>query len=78
MAFRKGRIAAIIATARKLAVIIWNMVIKREPYKKELAQVSSQKQKALKLKQIEKKLYALELNKEELDKLFLRSSLAVS
>lgn len=78
IAFRKGRIAAIIATARKLAVIIWNMVTKREPYQKEQVQVSSQKQKALKLKQIEKKLYALELNKEELDRLFLRSSLAVS
>ncbi len=78
IAFRKGRIAAIIATARKLAVIIWNMVTKKEPYRKELVQVSSQKQKALKLKQIEKRLYALELNKEELDRLFLRSSLAVS
>lgn len=78
IAFRKGRIAAIIATARKLAVIIWNMVIKKEPYKKELVQVNSEKQKALKLKQIEKKLYALELNKDELDKLFFRTSLAVS
>jgi transposase len=77
IAFRKGRLAAIIATARKLAVIIRNMVIKKEPYKKELAQVNSEKQKALKLKQLEKRLYALELNKEELDKLFFRSSLAV-
>ncbi|MBD2705817.1 hypothetical protein IC229_34780 [Spirosoma sp. BT702] len=28
IAFKKGRIAAIIATARKLAVIIWNMINK--------------------------------------------------
>jgi hypothetical protein len=30
--FRKGRVSAISATARKLAVIIWNMVVKAVPY----------------------------------------------
>lgn len=30
--FRKGRVSAISATARKLAVIIWNMVVKNIPY----------------------------------------------
>ncbi|UAM99119.1 IS110 family transposase [Polaribacter litorisediminis] len=30
--FRKGRVSAITATARKLAVIIWNMVVKGVPY----------------------------------------------
>jgi transposase len=30
--FRKGRTSAISATARKLAVIIWNMVVKNVPY----------------------------------------------
>jgi transposase len=29
---RKGRVSAISATARKLAVIIWNMVVKNKPY----------------------------------------------
>ena len=29
---RKGRVSAISATARKLAVIIWNMVVKKVPY----------------------------------------------
>jgi transposase len=33
--FRKGRTSAISATARKLAVIIWNMVIKKLPYNNE-------------------------------------------
>jgi uncharacterized membrane protein len=33
IAFRKGRAAAISATARKLAVIIWNMIVKKIPYK---------------------------------------------
>jgi hypothetical protein len=30
---RKGRAAAIIATARKIAVVIWNMLTKKEEYK---------------------------------------------
>ncbi len=32
IAYKKGRGAAITATARKLAVIIWNMVVKKEPF----------------------------------------------
>ena len=30
--YRRGRSAAISATARKLAVIIWNMIVKKIPY----------------------------------------------
>lgn len=33
VAYRKGRTVAVSATARKLAVIIWNMVVKQIPYK---------------------------------------------
>jgi transposase len=33
VAYKKGRAAAITATARKLAVIIWNMVVKKQEYK---------------------------------------------
>lgn len=32
IAYKKGRAAAITATARKLAVIIWNMIVKRQQY----------------------------------------------
>jgi transposase len=32
VAYKKGRAAAITATARKLAVIIWNMIVKNESY----------------------------------------------
>ena len=32
IAFRKGRQAAITATARKIAVIIWNMITKKQAY----------------------------------------------
>jgi len=41
IAYRKGRMAAITATARKLAVIIWNLVVKKkmyEPMKPEVYQ----------------------------------------
>lgn len=33
IAYKKGRCAAITATARKLAVIIWNMIVKKQQYK---------------------------------------------
>ena len=33
IAFRKGRVSAITATARKLAVIIWKMVVEKVPYR---------------------------------------------
>ena len=40
---RKGRAAAIIATARKLAVIIWNMLYKKQAYKPyDTAKIESQ------------------------------------
>lgn len=32
IAYKKGRAAAITATARKLAVIIWNMIVKKQEY----------------------------------------------
>jgi hypothetical protein len=35
VAFRKGRQAAVSATARKLAVILWNMMVKKTPYKSD-------------------------------------------
>ena len=33
IAYKKGRAAAITATARKLATIIWNMIVKKQEYK---------------------------------------------
>ncbi len=32
IAYKKGRAAAITATARKIAVMIWNMIIKKQAY----------------------------------------------
>jgi len=76
IAFKKGRIVAITATARKLAVIIWNMITKVEPYRKQQIEMSQEKQKATRLKQVERKLHALQLTKEELEGLFRKNSLS--
>lgn len=74
IAFRKGRIAAITATARKLAVIIWNMITKVQPYKKNLTP-NSDKNKSTQLKNIERRIGLLQLTQDELKKLFSRTSL---
>jgi len=48
IAFRKGRVSAISATARKLAVIIWNMIVKKVLYKPEIEyQFLDQKRKKI-------------------------------
>jgi len=75
IAFKKGRIAAITATAHKLAVIIWNMITKVEPYKKNEPQRNTEKQKTVQLRHIEKRIGALQLNMDELKNLFTRTSL---
>lgn len=75
IAFRKGRIAAITATARKLAVIIWNMITKIQPYKKNECQRNDERQKVNQLRQIEKRIGSMQLNQDELKKLFSRTSL---
>lgn len=77
IAFKKGRVAAIIATARKLAVIIWHMLTKGEAYHKERVELNQEKQQAVKLKYLDKKLHALQLSQEELERLLLKHSLSV-
>jgi transposase len=74
IAFRKGRIAAITATARTLAVIVWNMITKVEPYKKSMT-LNNAKNKSTQLKNIEKRIGLLKLTQDELKRLFTRTSL---
>lgn len=74
IAFKKGRIAAITATARKLAVIIWNMITKAEPYKKNEIKESNEKSRRIGLRQVERRINALKLSQNELEKLFSRAS----
>ena len=60
--FRKGRVSAISATARKLAVIIWNMVVKGVPYHNpEEYLFRDQKKKLGLLRKIQKQINKFEL-----------------
>lgn len=52
IAYKKGRGAAITATARKIAVIMWNMIVKRTHYNPVNTQEYIQEMKAKKIKQI--------------------------
>jgi hypothetical protein len=76
IAFRKGRVAAITATARKLAVIIWNMIIKQEPYSAFDYEKISQNRKNSQLKNIRSRLARLCLTSEELKGVFEKASLS--
>ena len=65
--FRKGRVSAISATARKLAVIIWNMVTKGQQYvNPEGYLYLDQKRKLGLVKRIKKQIAKFELTNEEL------------
>jgi len=50
------------------------MIVKVQPYHKNQVEVNNQKQRALKLKQLNKRLHALQLSKEELEGLLLKHS----
>jgi transposase len=55
ISFRRGRAAAISATARKLAIIIWNMVVKAIPYSPPTTYVfldQKRKRKVLEMKRL--------------------------
>ena len=66
--FRKGRVSAISATARKLAVIIWNMAVKGVPYiNPEGYLFLDQKRKLGIVKRIKKQIDKFELTIEDLN-----------
>jgi transposase len=67
ISFRKGRVSAISATARKLAVIIWNMIVKGVPYiNPEGYLFLDQKRKLGLVKRIRKQIDKFGLTNEEL------------
>ncbi|MCD6012705.1 MAG: family transposase [Flavipsychrobacter sp.] len=67
IAFKYGRMAAITATARKLSVIIWNMLTKKEPYRYEETTIYVAKLRRLQLKSIQRKIRALNIQQNELN-----------
>jgi len=67
VAYRKGRHSAVSATARKLAVIIWNMIIKKIPYQPPKQYLFlDQKRKLGLVNRIRKQIDKFELKPEDL------------
>lgn len=66
VAFRKGRQAAVSATARKLGVIIWNMITKQQPYNPPTQYLFlDQKRKLGLVKRIRKQMDKFNIKPEE-------------
>ncbi len=76
VAYKKGRAAAITATARKLAAIIYHMIVKQQPYQPINSDTLNQKIKTQQIKNAKRRLEKLSLNRKELETLF--SSLSIS
>jgi transposase len=66
IAYKKGRGAAITATARKMATIIWNMVTKNQEYNPELSPEIKAKIQSKKLKTLNRLLAELNLETADL------------
>lgn len=66
IAFRNGRTAAIIATARKIAVIIYKMLETKEQYSYDYLGAEIERIKKAQIKNIKKRIKQLNLNHEEL------------
>jgi transposase len=69
IAYRKGRNAAITATARKLAVIIWNMIVKNQSYLQPNTDFLIAKRKNEQIKNIKMRLSRLNLTHSEMTEL---------
>ncbi len=68
IAYRKGRQAAVSATARKLGVIIWTMITKKVPYKPSKEYLFlDQKRKLGIVKRIQKQITKFELSKNNFE-----------
>lgn len=66
IAYRKGRQAAITAVARKLAVIIWNMITKKEAYQPMEYEQYTEQVKRKAIRSMLKKAKRMGINLEEL------------
>ena len=66
--FKKGRITAVSALARKLAVIVWNMIVKGQNYNPPAQYLFlDEKRKLGIVKKIRKQITKFELTKDDLD-----------
>lgn len=72
IAFKKGRGAAITATARKLAVIIYHMLTKKEAFDPHKTQIEQQFQRNRKIAKLKKMVNTIDLSQIEMDFVFTR------
>lgn len=63
---RTSRAGATVATARKLAVIVWNMLVKKKPYAPEMPAEYLNKIRQNQVKHVQRKIRQLNINQEEL------------
>jgi transposase len=63
---KKGYMEAVVATARKIAVILWNMLAKKEPFKYESDETYQEKIRQQVIKNMQRKLKNLNIKPEEL------------
>ncbi len=66
IAFRKGRTSAISATARKLAVIIWNMVTKKVSYKTDSQYEFLDQKRKRKVMEMKKLIHKFDITPDDL------------
>lgn len=66
IAFRKGRTSAVSATARKLAVIIWNMLVKKVPYKPETNYEFLDQKRKRKVQEMKKLIHKFDITPDDL------------
>jgi len=66
IAYRRGRAAAVSATARKLAVIIWNMVVKNEQYNPPSEYEFLDQKRKRKVREMQKQIAKFGINETEL------------
>jgi hypothetical protein len=64
--FRKGRVSAISATARKLAVIIWTMVVKKRSYINEQGYEFLDQKRKRKVQEMRKLIHKFDIKTDEL------------
>lgn len=72
IAFKKARVAAVTATVRKIAIIIWNMIIKSEHYSSQRIIADQEKFRLKRLNQVQKNIHNLNLSPQEFEKLIRR------
>jgi transposase len=64
--YKKGRVVAIVATARKLATIVWNMLVKKIPYNPVPTKENLDRIRCNQVKNIQRKIKQLNVREEEL------------